>query len=210
MAAILPITHNCKRPTAEPGRQVETHLALATHSSVTSEVPVTMLVLRGGMMMVGAMGSAGPPTSERRMKKCWQPQTLTHTHTESFPVYVYTKGTWPPSISPSPLSWILLKNTRLSWTMWLLSRIRNNHLSYNHLRIHFIGFKMLVIVPVIKVHYFLDLCQNTVHIYPIQAGLWEILPCSYQLVRCSSSSAILISPKLSKPSTPKVVPKKSL
>lgn len=42
-----------------------THLALATHSMVTSEVPATTLVFLGGMMMVGAMGSAGPPTSGR-------------------------------------------------------------------------------------------------------------------------------------------------
>lgn len=42
-----------------------THLALATHSMVTSEVPATTLVFLGGMMMVGAMGSAGPPTSEK-------------------------------------------------------------------------------------------------------------------------------------------------
>lgn len=39
------------------------YLALATHSIVTSVVPVTTLVFLGGMMMVGAMGSAGPPTS---------------------------------------------------------------------------------------------------------------------------------------------------
>lgn len=39
------------------------HLALATHSMVTSDVPLTTLVFLGGMMMVGAMGSAGPPTS---------------------------------------------------------------------------------------------------------------------------------------------------
>lgn len=39
------------------------YLALATHSIVTSDVPVTTLVFLGGMMMVGAMGSAGPPTS---------------------------------------------------------------------------------------------------------------------------------------------------
>lgn len=32
---------------------------------VTSEVPITTLVFLGGMMMVGAMGSAGPPTSGR-------------------------------------------------------------------------------------------------------------------------------------------------
>lgn len=42
------------------------HLALATHSMVTSEVPATTLVFLGGMMMVGAMGSAGPPTSGER------------------------------------------------------------------------------------------------------------------------------------------------
>lgn len=40
-----------------------TRLALATHSMVTSEVPATTLVFLGGTMMVGAMGSAGPPTS---------------------------------------------------------------------------------------------------------------------------------------------------
>lgn len=43
-----------------------TYLAFATHSMVTSEVPATTLVFLGGMMMVGAMGSAGPPTSEKR------------------------------------------------------------------------------------------------------------------------------------------------
>lgn len=42
------------------------HLALATHSMVTSEVPATTLVFLGGMMMAGAMGSAGPPTSGER------------------------------------------------------------------------------------------------------------------------------------------------
>lgn len=39
------------------------YLALATHSIVTSDVPVTTLVFLGGMMIVGAMGSAGPPIS---------------------------------------------------------------------------------------------------------------------------------------------------
>lgn len=48
------------------GRGHTTHLALATHSMVTSEVPATTLVFLGGMMMVGAMGSAGPPTSGER------------------------------------------------------------------------------------------------------------------------------------------------
>lgn len=51
----------------EMGRGRSTaHLALATHSMVTSEVPATTLVFLGGMMMVGAMGSAGPPTSGER------------------------------------------------------------------------------------------------------------------------------------------------
>lgn len=44
------------------------HLALATHSIVTSDVPVTTLVFLGGMMIVGAMGSAGPPTSKMKNK----------------------------------------------------------------------------------------------------------------------------------------------
>lgn len=48
-----------------------THLALATHSRVTSEVPATTLVFLGGMMMVGAMGSAGPPTSGERSGVGW-------------------------------------------------------------------------------------------------------------------------------------------
>lgn len=47
---------------------METYLALATHSKVTSEVPETTLVLRGGIMMVGAMGSAGPPTSGKEQR----------------------------------------------------------------------------------------------------------------------------------------------
>lgn len=49
-----------------------THLALATHSMVTSEVPATTLVFLGGMMMVGAMGSAGPPTSGERPGVSWR------------------------------------------------------------------------------------------------------------------------------------------
>ena len=48
------------------------HLALATHSMVTSEVPVTTLVFLGGMMMVGAMGSAGLPTSGERTGVSWE------------------------------------------------------------------------------------------------------------------------------------------
>lgn len=53
-----------------PGRcPIPTHLALATHSMVTSEVPATTLVFLGGTMMVGAMGSAGPPTSEGQRDK---------------------------------------------------------------------------------------------------------------------------------------------
>ena len=50
----------------------DTHLALATHSMVTSEVPATTLVFLGGMMMVGAMGSAGPPTSGERAGVSWE------------------------------------------------------------------------------------------------------------------------------------------
>lgn len=50
----------------------DVHLALATHSMVTSEVPLTTLVFLGAMMMVGAIGSAGPPTSGD-----------THAHTRS-------------------------------------------------------------------------------------------------------------------------------
>ena len=45
------------------------YLALATHSSVTSDVPVTTLVFLGGTTMVGAMGSAGPPTSAGRHRR---------------------------------------------------------------------------------------------------------------------------------------------
>lgn len=60
------------------GRVSTTHLALATHSMVTSEVPATTLVFLGGMMMVGAMGSAGPPTSGERSGVGWGPtQRLT-------------------------------------------------------------------------------------------------------------------------------------
>lgn len=44
---------------------------------VTSEVPVTTLVFLGGTMMVGAMGSAGPPTSRETGR-----HTHTHTHGE--------------------------------------------------------------------------------------------------------------------------------
>lgn len=40
-----------------------TYLALATHSIATSEVPDTTLVFWGAMTMMGAIGSAGPPTS---------------------------------------------------------------------------------------------------------------------------------------------------
>lgn len=58
------------------------HLALATHSMVTSDVPVTTLVFLGGMMMVGAMGSAGPPTSTgKRTPLC---ATLIRITLESF------------------------------------------------------------------------------------------------------------------------------
>lgn len=51
------------------------HLALATHSMVTSEVPEMMLVFLGGMTMVGAMGSAGPPTSTAE-EKCENEKTM--------------------------------------------------------------------------------------------------------------------------------------
>lgn len=50
---------------------------MATHSMVTSEVPVTTLEFLGGTMMVGAMGSAGPPTSRETGR-----HTHTHTHGE--------------------------------------------------------------------------------------------------------------------------------
>lgn len=39
------------------------YLALATHSMIASFLPMVTLVFLGGMMMDGAMGSAGPPTS---------------------------------------------------------------------------------------------------------------------------------------------------
>lgn len=41
----------------------EMYLALATHSMMASFLPMVTLVFLGGMMMEGAMGSAGPPTS---------------------------------------------------------------------------------------------------------------------------------------------------
>lgn len=59
------------------------YLAFATHSIVTSEVPVTTLVFLGGMMMVGAMGSAGPPTSRHTDR-----QVATHTHTNKNTTYM--------------------------------------------------------------------------------------------------------------------------
>lgn len=52
------------------------YLALATHSMIASFRPMVTLVFLGGMMMDGAMGSAGPPTSnthrsaQRQMEKC--------------------------------------------------------------------------------------------------------------------------------------------
>lgn len=57
---------------------LDVYLALATHSIVTSEVPVTTLVFLGGMMIVGAIGSAGPPTSKQIATHKHQD---THTHT---------------------------------------------------------------------------------------------------------------------------------
>lgn len=39
------------------------YLALATHSMTASFLPTVTLVFLGGMMIEGAMGSAGPPTS---------------------------------------------------------------------------------------------------------------------------------------------------
>lgn len=41
------------------------YLALATHSMMASFLPTVTLVFLGGMMIEGAMGSAGPPTSIR-------------------------------------------------------------------------------------------------------------------------------------------------
>lgn len=85
------------------GRGHTTHLALATHSMVTSEVPATTLVFLGGMMMVGAMGSAGPPTSgeragvsgDRARKSRWLVPWET---------FIVTEGSrWPRSSSPSSL-----------------------------------------------------------------------------------------------------------
>lgn len=45
-----------------------TNLALATHSSVTSNVPTITLVFFGGIIIEGAMGSAGPPTSKEKQE----------------------------------------------------------------------------------------------------------------------------------------------
>lgn len=45
------------------------HLALATHSMIASFLPMVTLVFLGGMMMEGAMGSAGPPTSNTETEK---------------------------------------------------------------------------------------------------------------------------------------------
>lgn len=75
-------SHDCSPISqAEAGNQAETYLAFATHSKVTSEVPAITLVLRGGIMMVGAMGSAGPPTSEE-----WNEVDTKFKHqTETFP-----------------------------------------------------------------------------------------------------------------------------
>lgn len=42
---------------------VNTYLALATHSMMASFLPTVTVVFFGGMMMEGAIGSAGPPTS---------------------------------------------------------------------------------------------------------------------------------------------------
>lgn len=42
---------------------VEIYLAFATHSIMASFRPTVTLVFLGGMMIEGAMGSAGPPTS---------------------------------------------------------------------------------------------------------------------------------------------------
>lgn len=50
---------------------------------VTSEVPVTTLVFLGGIMMVGAMGSAGPPTSgQTGGDRGVRTHTYTDTHTQ--------------------------------------------------------------------------------------------------------------------------------
>ena len=45
------------------------YLALATHSMIASFLPMVTLVFLGGMMMEGAMGSAGPPTSTAEAEK---------------------------------------------------------------------------------------------------------------------------------------------
>lgn len=42
---------------------VKRYLALATHSMIASFLPMVTLVFLGGMMIAGATGSAGPPTS---------------------------------------------------------------------------------------------------------------------------------------------------
>lgn len=42
---------------------VKRYLALATHSMIASFLPMVTLVFLGGMIIAGAMGSAGPPTS---------------------------------------------------------------------------------------------------------------------------------------------------
>lgn len=67
----------------------KTYLALATHSRVTSEVPEITLVLRGGMMMVGAMGSAGPPTS---VEKKWNGVPVSSSFvTQKRSLFIYEK-----------------------------------------------------------------------------------------------------------------------
>lgn len=61
---------------------VNTYLALATHSMMASFLPTVTVVFFGGMMMEGAMGSAGPPTSIAFIE--------THTHTQVKPIYKST------------------------------------------------------------------------------------------------------------------------
>lgn len=46
----------------------KTYLALATHSMIASFLPMVTLVFLGEMMIDGAMGSAGPPTSRMEEK----------------------------------------------------------------------------------------------------------------------------------------------
>ena len=93
-----------------------THLALATHSRVTSEVPATTLVFLGGMMMAGAMGSAGPLTSGERNRRweshlsptrargtLWETSVLMggvgrRLAAPELSLQVLTPGTLPPSI----------------------------------------------------------------------------------------------------------------